>query len=88
MATEYVQSAQPLPLPLQHLQLRLRALNNDIKKAVKARRVSTQRQALALDPREPERAEPFAEATMVMQLLQAINPQNQARASAINRSTT
>ncbi len=76
MATEYVQSAQPLPLPLQHLQLRLRALNNDIKKAVKARRVSTQRQALALDPREPERAEPFAEATMVMQLLQAMNPQN------------
>src|ERR1700678_3805718 len=76
VTTENLQSAQPLPLPLQHLQMRLRALNNDILKAVKVRRESTQRQALALDPGEPDGSEPSAEAGIVMQTLQAMNSQN------------
>jgi SpoVK/Ycf46/Vps4 family AAA+-type ATPase len=76
VATEYSQSALPLPLPLQHLQLRLRALNKDIRVAVNARRESTQRQALAIDTGEADDSQPNAEASMVMQVLQAMNPQN------------
>jgi SpoVK/Ycf46/Vps4 family AAA+-type ATPase len=68
----------PLPLPLQHLQLRLRVLNREILAAVQARRQSTRRQALAIEPREAEQSEPNAEVSVVMQVLQAMNPQNRA----------
>ena len=65
-----------LPLPLQHLQLRLRALNNDILKAVAVRRESTQRQAVVVDTPEAEGSESMAGATMLMQVAQALNPQS------------
>ena len=76
MADELTESTLPLPLPLQHLQLRFRALNRDILAAIQARRQATMRQAMAIDPREGEESEPQAEASILMQLLQAMNPQN------------
>ena len=76
MADELTESTLPLPLPLQHLQLRFRALNRDILAAVQARRQATTRQAMAIDPQEVEESEPQAEASILMQLLQAMNPQN------------
>ena len=66
----------PLPLPLQHLQLRLRALHREILAAVQTRRQSTQRQAMALEPPEAQESEPRSEASVAMQVLQAMNPQN------------
>src|SRR5208283_462663 len=76
MADAPTESTVPLPLPLQHLQLRLRALNNDILKAVAVRRESTQRQAVVVEMPEAEGSESMAGATMLMQVAQALNPQS------------
>jgi len=76
MADELTESTLPLPLPLQHLQLRLRALNNDILEAVKARQESTRRQAVVVETEAAEGFDPTAEATMLMQVVEALNPQS------------
>jgi hypothetical protein len=74
VATERPELA--LPLPLHHLRLRLRALNRDIIRAVRARRESTRRQTLILERETAEGLEPTAGASMLMQVVEALNPQS------------
>ncbi len=76
VTTERSESTLPLPLPLHHLQLRLRALNRDLIRAVKSRRESTRRQALVVDTEAVEGFEASAGSTMLMQVVEALNPQS------------
>ena len=64
-----------LPLPLRHLQLRLRTLNGDLIRAINNRREATRRQAVAVDLEPPEETDLGDQRCMVMQLVQALNPQ-------------
>ena len=64
-----------LPLPLQHLRLRLHALNGDLGRAINNRREATRRQAMAVDLEPADQADPRSDPLVFLQLLHALNPQ-------------
>jgi AAA+ superfamily predicted ATPase len=64
-----------MPLALRHLQLRLRALNSDLIRAIYARREATRRQAQIVEPAPAEEPAAASDASVLMQFLGALNPQ-------------
>jgi hypothetical protein len=70
-----VPEAAAMPLAIRHLQLRLRALNADLNRAIKARREATLRQTQTLEPAPGEATAAENEASVLVQLLHSMNPQ-------------